>query len=51
MEGKKFIETEVCPQAGDTILDLRCGTGELSAYLTELVGPEGNVVAVDPNKE
>ena len=46
-----FIETEVCPQAGDAILDLGCGTGELSAYLAELVGPEGKVVAVDPDKE
>ena len=46
-----FIETDVCPQAGDTILDLGCGTGELSAYLAALVGPEGKVVAVDPDKE
>ena len=46
-----FIETDVCPQAGDAILDLGCGTGELSAYLAELVGPEGKVVAVDPDKE
>ena len=50
VDGKRFIETEVCPQAGDTILDLGCGTGELSAYLAELVGPEGKVVAVDPDK-
>ena len=49
--GEKFIQTDVCPQAGDAILDLGCGTGELSAYLAELVGPEGNVVAVDPDKE
>ena len=46
-----FIETNVCPQAGDAILDLGCGTGELSAYLAELVGPEGKVVGVDPDKE
>ena len=46
-----FIETDVCPQAGDTILDLGCGTGDLSAYLADLVGPEGKVVAVDPDKE
>ena len=46
-----FIETEVCPQAGDAILDLGCGTGELSAYLAELVGPQGKVVAVDPDKQ
>ena len=51
MDGQIFIETDVCPQAGDTILDLGCGTGELSAYLAELVGPEGKVVAVDPDKE
>ena len=49
--GEKFIHTDVCPQAGDAILDFGCGTGELSAYLAELVGPEGKVVAVDPDKE
>ena len=51
VDGKMFIDADVCPQAGDTILDLGCGTGELSAYLAELVGPEGKVVAVDPDKE
>jgi len=51
VDGEKFIQTDVCPQAGDTILDLGCGTGELSASLADLVGPEGKVVAVDPDKE
>ena len=51
VDGQMFIKTDVCPQAGDAILDLGCGTGELSAYLAELVGPEGKVVAVDPDKE
>ena len=51
MDGQIFIETEVCLQPGDTILDLGCGTGELSAYLAELAGHEGKVVAVDPDKE
>ena len=51
VDGKMFIETKVAPQAGNTILDLGCGTGELSAYLAELVRPEGKVVAVDPDKE
>ena len=32
-------------------MDLGCGTGELSAYLAELVGPEGKVVVVAPDKE
>ncbi len=36
-----------CP--GDAILDLGCGTGELSVYLAELVGQDGKVVAVDPD--
>ncbi|XP_078355300.1 demethylmenaquinone methyltransferase-like [Oculina patagonica] len=47
--GKMFIQTDVLPQPRDTILDLGCGTGELSAYLAELVGPEGYVVGVDPD--
>ena len=51
VDGTMFIDADVCPQAGDTILDLGCGTGELSAYLAELVGPEGKVLGVDPDKE
>ena len=51
VHGEEFIQTDVCPQAGDVILDLGCGTGELSAYLAELVGPEGKVIGVDPDKE
>jgi len=49
--GKRFIQKDVCPQAGDAILDLGCGTGQLSAYLAELVGPKGKVIGVDPDKE
>ena len=49
--GEAFIQTDVCPQVGDVILDLGCGTGELSAYLAELIGPEGKVIGVDPDKE
>ena len=33
------------------ILDLGCGTGCLSAVLADCVGPEGSVVAIDPNKD
>ena len=51
VDGETFIEMDVCPQVGDAILDLGCGTGELSAYLADLVGPEGKVVGVDPDKE
>ena len=40
VDGEDFIQKDVCPKAGDVILDLGCGTGELSAYLAELVGSE-----------
>ena len=46
-----FIEKDICPQGGDMILDLGCGTGELSALLAKLVGPEGKVVGIDPDRE
>ena len=50
-DGIMFIQTDVCPQAGDAILDLGCGTGELSAYLSGLVGPERKVIGADPDKK
>ena len=47
--GKNFIHTDVLPKPGDAILDLGCSTGELSAYLAELVGSKGYVIGVDPD--
>ena len=47
-DGRKFID-EISPKPGDTILDIGCGTGELTAYLAELVGPTGKVIGVDPD--
>ena len=47
-EGREFI-AEISPKPGDTILDIGCGTGELTAYLAELVGPTGKVIGVDPD--
>ena len=49
--GKRFVLNEVAPYLSNDILDLGCVTGELSAYLAELVGPKGRVLAVDPDKE
>ena len=36
---------------GNTVLDLGCGTGYLTKVLSDKVGPEGKVVAVDPDEE
>ena len=38
-------------ETGATVLDLGCGTGYLTKVLSEQVGPEGKVVAVDPDGE
>lgn len=35
-------------RAGQRVLDLGCGSGDLTAHLAELVGPAGSVVGVDP---
>ena len=43
-EGKKLID-DVEIHRGHVILDLGCGTGGLSAYLSELVRQDGRVVA------
>ena len=49
--GKQFVQNEVKPCKGDVILDLGCGTGAVTAYLAELVGQEGKVLGVDPDKQ
>jgi len=37
------------PIASQMVLDLGCGTGELSAELARRVGPLGRVIAIDPD--
>ena len=42
---------QLSPRRGSTALDLGCGTGYLAAQLSECVGAEGKVIAVDPDGE
>ena len=47
--GEELIE-KLSLEKNMKILDLGCGTGYLSAVLADCVGPEGSVVAIDPNE-
>ena len=46
--GRLLIDTAK-PQEGEQVVDLGCGTGELSGELARRVAPTGRVVALDPN--
>ena len=48
--GLKMIEM-LDLREGSTVLDLGCGTGYLTKLLAERVGPQGKVLAVDPDGE
>ena len=48
--GREFLESTQCVKEGQSVLDLGCGTGQLSAYVAELVGPDGKVTGVDPDE-
>jgi arsenite methyltransferase len=45
--GKQLV-TDLKLTPGQTVLDVGCGTGLLSAHVAGLVGPSGKVEAVDP---
>lgn len=47
-DGLKLLE-EMNPFQGEIVLDLGCGTGNLSSVIAERVGARGKVMAVDPD--
>lgn len=48
--GKRMIERLGLAE-GSRVLDLGCGTGRLTNWIAERVGPEGSVIGVDPLEE
>ena len=48
--GYQFLQ-QLSPRRGSRVLDLGCGTGYLATVLSESVGPDGEVIAVDPDGE
>lgn len=39
------------PKPGDTIIDIGCGNGLLTAELARAVGPQGHIIGVDPSDD
>ncbi|MEM7022470.1 MAG: methyltransferase domain-containing protein [Pseudomonadota bacterium] len=48
VRGRELVEA-AAPQRGETILDIGCGSGELTAELARRVGPGGGVLGIDPD--
>ena len=48
--GKSLLEL-ARPTAGEVVVDLGCGTGNLTGELLQLVGPTGHVIGADPDRD
>ena len=46
--GSKFIR-ELKLSEGDQVVDIGCGTGDVTKYIADIVGPDGEVVGIDPD--
>ena len=50
VSGLKLLE-HLNIHAGQTIVDLGCGTGELTRHVATPVGPSGRVIGIDPSTD
>ena len=48
--GSRFIR-DLNLSLGDKVLDMGCGTGHLTKYIADIVGPHGQAVGIDPDNE
>ena len=47
----EFIKEFIHFSEGDKVLDMGCGTGDITKYIADIVGSKGEVVGVDPDDE
>ena len=47
--GSKFIR-ELNLHEGNTVIDVGCGTGDLTKHIADIVGSDGEVVGIDPDE-
>jgi arsenite methyltransferase len=48
LESGRHLVEQLGLVRGDSVLDIGCGTGLLAEHIADIVGPEGQVIGIDP---